>query len=323
MKTGHFTKRIRGEAGLTLVELLVSLSIILIVVAAAYFIFLYQTGVFRESKSISVEQERLNIAFNAVRYKLRIAGYDYGSGFYYQSCPPLYPVYFFNAADSLKGGVTNAYPFEVLISYDTIPGSYSSVFLIDELNTLTNKINNLKLLRGLLCSTGVLQLTRTILGILNFSKQNVVNQTMFYWGPSSYNAPPVSKLNGRIIRSPYNVPGVLYECSLVYPTNSPGNPPVCLSGTVLELDNYVNNFNIVANAGYKSAAGYYYSYIVSISVESNVAVTPSPAYSVHTLFTKSPAGATPQQESGVAIPGYNIVKTLTASVYLRNVKYDQ
>ncbi|RZD15299.1 MAG: hypothetical protein EVJ47_03240 [Candidatus Acidulodesulfobacterium ferriphilum] len=110
-----------GNKGLTIVELIIALVISLLVVGAASFILLSQSGVFRVSRSVSTEQQRLNTAFNTVKYSLRMAGFDYGQGIFMSAyvnaaksaAPPLLPpVQIVQAA-----GVGN--PYEVLVMYDT------------------------------------------------------------------------------------------------------------------------------------------------------------------------------------------------------------
>lgn len=108
--------------GLTIVELIIALVISLLVVGAASFILLSQSGVFRVSRSVSTEQQRLNTAFNTVKYSLRMAGFDYGQKIFVSdyvnqanlSEPPLLPpvqVYPF-------AGPVASEPYEVLVMYD-------------------------------------------------------------------------------------------------------------------------------------------------------------------------------------------------------------
>ncbi|MCL5891789.1 MAG: prepilin-type N-terminal cleavage/methylation domain-containing protein [Deltaproteobacteria bacterium] len=109
--------------GLTIVELIIALVISLLVVGAASFILLSQSGVFRVSRSVSTEQQRLNTAFNTVKYSLRMAGFDYGQKIFVSDyinqanlgAPPLLPpvqVYPF-------AGPVAGVPYEVLVMYDT------------------------------------------------------------------------------------------------------------------------------------------------------------------------------------------------------------
>ena len=117
-----------NEKGFTAVELIIALAVSLLVVAAAGFIVLTQSGVIRFNRSVSTEQQRLNIAFNTVRDSLRMAGFDYGQGFYAQSGsvlpPPVqvvdaaYPTNLPQVVDA--NTYLNTNPYEVLVSYSSI-----------------------------------------------------------------------------------------------------------------------------------------------------------------------------------------------------------
>ncbi len=369
----HIRKKLADAKGLTFVELLIALSIALIVVAAAYYILLYQSGVFRASKSIAVEQERLDNAFNTVKFNLRFAGFDYGSGFYYLNEGPNVP---FPVTVIQAGGLGNNNPYEVLISrnalvvpnssctltahnfpkncsaeYDVTPQSCMTNFYrgqlltgfsyvpcpkykssatgktpticIDQVGPTYVKISPTK--GNSPCPDTANNVPPESIAVL--SGASIIRQYVFYWGNSPYTAPPVIDTGGNVIysnKSPFNVPGDLYECTAYLPANSSNLKNLyCLKDTVVELDDYVNYFNIspVATTGVTYYGNtYYYAYNLSISAESNVAITTSPSYSVYTLFTNSYNGGAPEQRQGVNIPGYNIVKTLSQSVYLRNVK---
>jgi len=69
----------------TLIELIIAVVISLLVLAAASFILLSQSGVFRSQNSISAEQQNLNVAYNKLKYSFRLAGFDYGSNYFYAS----------------------------------------------------------------------------------------------------------------------------------------------------------------------------------------------------------------------------------------------
>lgn len=122
LKFKKFVKRAAlGNEGLTIVELIIALVISLLVVGAASFILLSQSGVFRVSRSVSTEQQRLNTAFNTVKYSLRMAGFDYGQGIFMLAyvnafaagtSPTLPPVQIVQANYP-------ANPYEVLITYST------------------------------------------------------------------------------------------------------------------------------------------------------------------------------------------------------------
>ena len=110
-----FKKILNNISGLTMVELIIALAISLVIVAAAGYIFLSQSGAMRASKSVSTEQQRLNNAFSAVEYNLKMAGFDYGDN-YFKTSGSLLPVQIFSPNYS-----TSPYtPYEVLISYSTL-----------------------------------------------------------------------------------------------------------------------------------------------------------------------------------------------------------
>ncbi|MHB1663874.1 MAG: PilW family protein [bacterium] len=85
MLKNKILKTIHNENGVTLIELIIAVVISLLVLAAASFILLSQSGVFRSQNSISTEQQNLNIAYNKLKYSLRLAGFDYGSNYFYAS----------------------------------------------------------------------------------------------------------------------------------------------------------------------------------------------------------------------------------------------
>lgn len=352
-----FKNRANDNSGITLVELLISISITLIVVVAAYFVLLYQTGTFRLSRSVSVEQERLNIAFNNVKYSLKIAGFDYGTGYYYNTTyNPIPPVLIIPANSN------NNNPYEVLISYNTVPQNPNSCVLMNtHPNALTSgqcdvsytsncpisdfhvgEIIGLIATRycfkanppvpATLCITGIhgntIQANSKQGGVCSTDPNVVpnlsvatatgvtkVNQIMYFWGNSNYNA--ILDNNNNPVP---NKPGALYRCTVFQDINSPSSTPECQTGSILQLDDYVTNFSVDPLTNVPVTKLYPYLYRLSISVESNVAVTSSPAFSVNTGYTPSPGGGSPENLMGRSIPGYNVVKTLSASVFLRNIK---
>ncbi len=85
MLKNKILKIITNENGVTLIELIIAVAISLLVLAAASFILLSQSGVFRSQNSISKEQQNLNIAYNKLKYSLKLAGFDYGSNYFYTS----------------------------------------------------------------------------------------------------------------------------------------------------------------------------------------------------------------------------------------------
>ena len=369
---------LKNNSGLTLVELIIAMAISVIVVAAAGFILLTQSGVIRFNRSVSTEQQRLNTAFNTVRYSLRMTGFDYGNDYYAQagSVPP---VQVFNASYP-----TN--PYEVLVSYSAIvnasspcvltpnAGSNSNSasarfnlgancnvnnFYIGQVINITNPtpLNNSPLPTAPItfCVTNVLINSDAI--IVNPGNGNnpcgtdnpvppksigggdvsSVNQILFYWGNTAYN-----------FNAPFDVPGNLYECTVSSivkepPASGAYTAPQC-SNTII-LSDYINNFAVTPQ-GYSfsspllsyyitsvSPAGQievYYSngtniaeppYLnLSITGESNVALSDSPAYSVNVPYNSNAGGVGAKGNAG-QIVGNNVLKTLNSSLFLRNVYY--
>ena len=120
---------LKNNKGLTAVELIIALAISVIVVAAAAFILLTQSGVIRFNRSVSTEQQRLNTAFNTVRYSLRMAGFDYGNGYYaYSQGNPVPSVQVVNAAYPSN-------PYEVLVSYSALVNGSSPCILTPNANS--------------------------------------------------------------------------------------------------------------------------------------------------------------------------------------------
>ncbi len=348
-------KRGLNNKGLSAVELIIALAISLLVVAAAGFILLTQSGVIRLNKSVSTEQQRLNTAFNTVRYSLRMAGFDYGNSYYIQSgsVPPV----------QIVNAVYPTNPYEVLVSYSAVVNGSSPCVITPNANVNSNSasarfnlgancnINNFYIGQIInitnpvplgnstlptppitFCVTNVLtNPTNAIIvnpgagsspcGTINpvppksigGGSVSSINQALFYWGNTAYN-----------FNAPFDVPGNLYEC-MVNPIQlepPAGVPPVatytapkCAANTTITLSDYINNFavNPLIQLNLSKPQPPYYLYTVSITGESNVAISDSPAYSVHTAYNANAAGVSPR--------GTNILKTLNSSVFLRNVYY--
>ncbi len=77
--------------------------------------------------------------------------------------------------------------------------------------------------------------------------------------------------------------------------------------TIIKLDNYITGFSVTSLNQLNSTTQLSYLYLLSITGESDVAISDSPAYSVHT----APNVGT----------GTNVSKTLSSNVFLRNVYY--
>ena len=335
-------KLLKNQEGLSVVELVIALAISLLVVAAAGFILLTQSGVIRLTKSVSTEQQRLNTAFNTVRYSLRMAGFDYGQNYYIQSgtIPPVQ--------------VVNANPYGVLVSYSalvndaspcelqkngavpgefdfnpkTLPACLAEHFYIGQILNITNATplpgKSLPQPPYVLCVTKVpagdkIQANTgkdaSCVGASNFvppsslqgGNVSSVNQVLFYWGNTAYNFNP-----------PFDVPGNLYECQVSPVVISP-TAPTCAANTTITLSDYINAF-VVTPSNQLNQYKQPYLYNLSITGESNVALSDSPAYSVHVPYNANANGANAKGNAG-QIVGNNILKTLNSSVFLRNVYY--
>ena len=340
-----------NEKGLSAVELIIALAISLFVVAAAGFILLTQSGVIRLNKSVSTEQQRLNTAFNTVRYSLRMAGFDYGQSFYVQtgSVPPVQIVQ--------ASYPTN--PYEVLVSYSAVVNgsnpclltpngavagefSYSGDCPTFYVGQSLNIINPIPVGNSPLPTPPiVLCVTKLPAGKFiqtnppgaaagpNVCSANPVppksigggdisstNQVLFYWGDTAYN-----------FNAPFDEPGKLYECmvnpvQLEPPAAASYTAPACAANTTITLSDYINNFTVTPsnqlNNNFNPPQPYLYN--VSITGESNVALSDSPAYSVNVPYNANANGANAKGNAG-QIVGNNVLKTLNSSVFLRNVYY--
>ena len=345
---------LKNSNGLTLVELIITLAISLIVVAAAGFILLTQSGVIRLNRSVSTEQQRLNTAFNTVRYSLRMAGFDYGQSYYVRpgSVPPVQVV---DAAYP-----TN--PYEVLVSYSAIVNGSSSCVLTPNANSSSASarfnlgancnVNNFYIGQIInitspipldnkplpappitFCVTNVLTNSDAIIvnpgngtnpcGTTNpvppksigGGSVSSISQVLFYWGDTTYN-----------FNAPFDVPGNLYECMVNPVQLEPPAPaytaPTCAANTTIMLSDYINNFAVTPSNQLSNNFNppQPYLYDVSITGESNVALSDSPAYSVNVPYNFNAGGVGAKGNAG-QIVGNNVLKTLNSSVFLRNVYY--
>ena len=359
---------LKNNSGLTLVELIIALAISVIVVAAAGFILLTQSGVIRFNRSVSTEQQRLNTAFNTLRYSLRMAGFDYGQSFYIQagSVPPVqviqasYPTNPYEVLVSYSSVVNDASPCE-LLKNGAVPGEFdfnspscnSANFYIGQILNIINAVplsgQSLHQPPFVLCVThvpaGAKIQTNTGAGAcagagnlvppsnLGGGSVSSINQVLFYWGAVPYTA-----------FSPFNIPGNLYECQVAPVVINP-TVPTCMPNTTITLSDYINNF-AVAPQGYSSSSPLLSYYItsfspagqikvyysngtniaeppylnLSITGESNVALSDSPAYSVNVPYNSNAGGVGAKGNAG-QIVGNNVLKTLNSSVFLRNIYY--
>ncbi|MHB8232535.1 MAG: PilW family protein [bacterium] len=373
-----------NSKGLTAVELIIALAISLIVVAAAGFILLTQSGVIRLNRSVSTEQQRLNTAFGAVRYSLRMAGFDYGQNLFNQSAsiPPVQilasttnPAPYKVEIQEYNGNLLPVSPTpttEVLTTYyapsylPLSPNNANAVCTLRAVNAGGNPqggaaefnvlsqpppqpqcninyffagenilvltpagaidgvcITNVQLAAGKIqtnpgkgngvCSGNPNPIPPnnisggTFSVLMNPSTQQTIVQVLFYWIQPS----PPYIFNASY--PPYSEPGALYECDMQppYNPNNPNNPNpptlVCASNTIIKLDNYITGFSVTSLNQLNQTTQQSYLYLLSIAGESDVAISDSPAYSVHTA-----------PNSGT---GANILKTLSSNVFLRNVYY--
>ncbi|MCL4321195.1 MAG: hypothetical protein M1478_02105 [Deltaproteobacteria bacterium] len=342
-------KLLKNQEGLSVVELVIALAISLLVVAAAGFILLTQSGVIRLTKSVSTEQQRLNTAFNTVRYSLRMAGFDYGQNYYIQtgSVPPV----------QIVQAVYPTNPYEVLVSYSSVVngaspciltptgavagefnlGQYCNVnnFYVGQILNITNPVplpnQPLPTLPITLCVTaipagnkiqtnppgaaagpGVCPANPVPPKNIGGGSVSSINQILFYWGNQSYG----TQNSG--FNPPFNVPGNLYEC-MVNPVVISPTAPTCAANTTITLSDYINAF-VVTPSNQLNQYKQPYLYNLSITGESNVALSDSPAYSVHVPYNANANGANAKGNAG-QIVGNNILKTLNSSVFLRNVFY--
>lgn len=346
----HFTAKrplIFKTKGLTAVELIIALSISVIVVAAAGFILLTQSGIIRFNKSVSTEQKRLNVAFNTVRYSLRMAGFDYGQGYFIQKgavpavqvVPASYP----------------SHPYEVMVSYASVVDGSNPCTLTPVPNAGANSassefnlssscnINNfyigqiLNITNPVPLGNGTLPASPIIFCVTSIQKNpgriqispgkggvcaanpvppksigggNVssIDQVLFYWGNAKYS-----------FNSPFNIPGNLYECKVNPIVISP-TAPVCITNTTITLSDYINNFTVSVLLNQLNQYNQPYAYNISITSESNVALSDSPSYSIDVPFNPNPNGINAKGNAG-QIVGNNVLKVLNSNVFLRNVYY--
>ncbi|HEC24520.1 MAG TPA: prepilin-type N-terminal cleavage/methylation domain-containing protein [bacterium] len=352
----HTAKRpvVPNSSGFTMIELIVALAISVIIVAAAGFILLTQSGVIRLSRSVSTEQQRLNMAFGTVRYSFRMAGFDYGQKYFIQTgaVPPVqivkpeYP--------------TN--PYEILVSYDTIVNGSNPCTLTPVSNANASaassefdlsgscNINNfyagqtLNITNSIPLNGSPLPAPPIVFCVTSVQKNpgsiqvnpgkggmcaanpvpprsigggdvSVVNQVLFYWGNTVYNFNP-----------PFDIPGNLYKCTvnpiIIEKAPSDYTAPICVANTTVMLSDYVNNFKVSAfkNLENQHKPPQPYAYDISITGESNVALSDSPSYSVHVPYNSNPNGADAKGNAG-QIVGNNVLKVLNSNVFLRNVYY--
>lgn len=334
--------KILNKRGITLVELIISLVISLLVLAAGSFILLSQSGVFRAQNSISSETQRLNVAFNATRYSLRMAGFDYGSGFYSNQNLNVWGITPIEINNPNAGT-----PYEVLVSYSE-PNTSCSILSRNGANLyLSPNCNNF--LQGEIFvvtnatyksgqsgqSTVPLCVSQVFSGriVVNHGNDNcghlntipphlptggnitVMRQVLFFWSPGvgSPPNPPTNQCVGNPPVYQFNngntyCGGYLYMCEVAGYVPQ-GTQPTCSTAPVT-LDSYVTDF-LVTPSSLLNSYSQPYQYALTLSGESDVVISSSPNYSVNSAYNSSGANSS----------GYNIVKTLSSTVLSRNIQY--
>ncbi len=325
-------KNLLDKNGVTLVELLISIVISLLVLAAGTFILLSQSGVFRAQRAISSETQQLNDTFNTVSYSLRMAGFDYGAGLFISS-GAIQPV----EINSQSAGL----PYELLTSYDQPLGSTPNLCTMTPINgqgsanySLAPTCDISKFYQGqflniigpldkngapypvpaVRCITQTYPPAQMKVQLnpgadcqgnpvppqdFSWGYVSIMVQILFYWSNTAYN-----------FNSPFDQPGTLYMCS-VNPPVLAGTQPVCEAGTTVPLEDNVTNFSVTPGTllnNYNQA----YEYTLSISGESKAEISPSPNYSVNSP-TYNPSGYNSR--------GYNIIKTLNSVIFSKNIYY--
>ena len=382
-------KILNNEKGLTLVELIIALAISVIVVAAAGFILLTQSGVIRLSRSVSAEQQNLNNAFNAVRYSIRSAGFDEGQQVFVNNTATILPVLIIPS--QTYGGVT--YPYELEISYFPPPQTGPSLMNLGEGCTISNPTGTefslssscnisdfqpgdiLNVSNAVPSNNAVKQMCITHIDSVNGELQfnhgvdsnceqmnptppnlpssasvsvalqpSGAEQFLFYWG-NGYKSVNGSCPNGGQTESfsggewctygfnyPFDKPGHLYKCTVQSPPDI-NVMPVCEANSTVSLSNYIYNFSVMPLGNPNNSFSFpqsllytvqyqavYNTYILTITGESSVALSDSPAYSVNVPYNSNANGAGAIGNAGQTV-GNNILKTLSSNIFLRNVYY--
>jgi prepilin-type N-terminal cleavage/methylation domain-containing protein len=388
-KKNLFKIILNNEKGLTLVELIIALAISVIVVAAAGFILLTQSGVIRLSRSVSAEQQNLNNAFNTVRYSLRLAGFDQGQQVFVDNSTTILPVLII--PQQTYGGIT--YPYEVEISYFSPPQTSPSLMNLGAGCTISNPTGTefqlssscsisdfqageiLNVSNAVPQNNAVKQLCITHIDTVNNKLQfnhgvdssceqmnptppnlpssasisvalqpSGAEQFLFYWG-NGYKSINGTCPNGGSLENfsngewctysfnyPFDKPGHLYQCTVQSSPNI-NAMPVCEANSAVSLSNYIYNFSVTPLGNPNTSFSFpkflpytvqynavYNTYILTITGESSVALSDSPAYSVDVPYNSNANGTGAIGNAGQTV-GNNILKTLSSNIFLRNVYY--
>jgi hypothetical protein len=109
--------------------------------------------------------------------------------------------------------------------------------------------------------------------------------------------------------------------------------PVCEANSAVSLSNYIYNFSVTPLGNPNTSFSFpkflpytvqynavYNTYILTITGESSVALSDSPAYSVDVPYNSNANGTGAIGNAGQTV-GNNILKTLSSNIFLRNVYY--
>jgi type II secretory pathway pseudopilin PulG len=332
--------------GVTLIELIISVVISLLVLAAASFILLSQSGVFRSQNSISAEQQNLNVAYNKLKYSFRLAGFDYGSNFFYASqgqpalgsIPPVqivpadYPIYPLAVLITNFSVVNNAAPCILTEQADANAAATSSEFTLGNDCSISNfavgqllSFQSPNPISGKSLPSGnmIFCITNVQPGAIQLSPGNGGKVCPYNPNP----IPPNGIADGDVsiltqtmfywgntsynFNPPFNEPGGFYECQITPPVLLPAQPPVLAALPHCYQGTTVRLDNYITNFSVVPTA-YPWLYDILLQGETNTVISNnSPNYSVNSKYNPNSNG------SG----GYNIDETLNSNVFLRNVYY--
>jgi type II secretory pathway pseudopilin PulG len=334
--------------GVTLIELIISVVISLLVLAAASFILLSQSGVFRSQNSISAEQQNLNVAYNKLKYSFRLAGFDYGSNFFYTS--PGQPVSGAIPPVQIVPADYPAYPFAALITNFSVVNNAAPCFLTEQANT-NAKATSAEFTLGQNCNISDFQAGQLLSfqnpvpvqrgslpsGNLIFCIKNVQNaadEIQLSPGngggvcPNNPNPIPPQDIAGGDVsiltqtmfywgntaynfNSPFNQPGGLYECQILPAVALPAQPPVLAALPSCYQGTAIRLDSYITNFSVTPTANPWL-YNILLQGETNTVISNnSPNYSVDSKYN-------PNSNSS---RGYNIDETLNSNVFLRNAYY--
>ncbi|RZD16317.1 MAG: hypothetical protein EVJ46_04620 [Candidatus Acididesulfobacter guangdongensis] len=341
--------KLNNTNGVTLIELIISVVISLLVLAAASFILLSQSGVFRSQNSISAEQQNLNVAYNKLKYSFRLAGFDYGSNFFYASqgqpvsgaIPPVqivpanYPAYPFAVLTTNFSVVNNAAPCILTEQSNTNATATSAEFILGPNCNISNfqagqllSFQNPTPVPGKSLPSGnmIFCITNVQPGVSDTIQLRPGNGGGVC--PNNPNPiPPDGIARGNVsiltqtmfywgntsynFNAPFNEPGGLYECQIMPPVDLPAQPPVLAALPSCYQGTAIRLDNYITNFSAIPTANPWL-YNILLQGETNTVISNnSPNYSVDSKYN-------PNSNSS---RGYNIDETLNSNVFLRNAYY--